>query len=86
MILRSLKEIKKGFQFNSLILYFFQLIYSACALGGELFMLPSCNALPDLSSSILRAWKVKDFETAKKNQDLYTTAFQIFKKYGNHNL
>ena len=33
--------------------------------------------------SITAAWQVKDFERAKKNQQLFTTALNILGKYSN---
>lgn len=60
----------------------FQLIYPTCAIGGESFMSASSSLIPELPLSISAACEEKDFERAKKNQELFTKALNIFPKYG----
>ncbi|XP_033216646.1 N-acetylneuraminate lyase-like isoform X2 [Belonocnema kinseyi] len=61
-----------------------KLIYPTCAIGGESFMSASSSLIPELPLSIFAACREKDFERAKKNQELFTKSLNIFPKYGNY--
>lgn len=59
-----------------------ELILPSCTMGSELFILTGANVFPELVLSILSAWKKRDFETAKKQQELYSKAYTLMEKYG----
>ncbi|XP_043473732.1 N-acetylneuraminate lyase-like [Leptopilina heterotoma] len=60
-----------------------KLIYPACALGVEAFISASSNLFPELPLTISEAWKNKDFEKAKKHQELFTKSLNVYPLFGN---
>ena len=51
-------------------------------MGLESFILTGANVFPELALSVLTAWKKRDFETARKKQELYSKAYNLLEKYG----
>ena len=55
-------------------------------MGLESFILTGANVFPELALSILDAWQKRDFETARKKQELYSKAYAIMEKYGKNKM